>query len=130
MLGWRLFSHDVNQTYLQSKDTMRWDLYVRVRSKDAKYPQLLDGELLKLLKPLYGGVDSGDYWDVTFATRVKEGIGMSPMTGDPALFIKKDEEHIDGMLGAYVNDACMDGKETIQNLTLYTLDKFESKPRL
>jgi len=55
---------------------------------------------------------------------------MSPMTGDPALFIKQDEEHIDGMLGAYVNDACMGGKETIQNLTLYTLYKFESKPRV
>ena len=130
VLGWRLFSHDVNQAYLQSKDAMTRDLYVRVRPKDAKYFKLQDGELLKLLKPLYGVADSGDYWDATFATHVKEDLGMSPMTGDPALFIKQDKDNIDGILGAYVDDTCMGGNETFQNLTLATLDKFESKPRV
>jgi len=94
VLGWRLFSHDVNQAYLQSRDAMTRDLYVRVRPKDAKYFKLQDGELLKLLKPLYGVADSGDYWDATFATHVKEDLGMSPMTGDPTLFIKQDKDNI------------------------------------
>jgi len=130
VLGWRLFSHDVNQAYLQSMDAMTRDLYIRVRPKDAKYFELEDGDLLRLLKPLYGVADSGDYWDVTFATHVKEDLGMSPLTGDPALFIKRDEDNVDGMLGAYVDDTCMGGNEKFQNLTLATLDKFESKPRV
>jgi len=84
------FSHDVNQAYLQSKDAMARELYVKVRPRDAQYFRLDENELLRMLKPLYGVPEAGDYWDVTFALHVKEDLVMDPLTGDPALFLKKD----------------------------------------
>jgi len=130
VFGWRLFSHNVNQAYLQSKDAMARDLYVKVRPRDAKYFGLHDNELLRMLKPLYGVPEAGDYWDVTFVLHVMEDLVMNPLTGDPALFLKKDAGDPDGMLGAYFDDYCMGGIQRFQDLTMATLDKFESKPRV
>jgi len=60
VLGRHLSSHDVNQAYLQGRDAMTRDLYIRVRAKDFKYIGTEDGELLQLLKPLYG---VSYFWD-------------------------------------------------------------------
>ena len=129
VLCWRLLSHDVNQAYHTSKEAKTWDMYVRMRAKDVKYFCIADGELLQLLKPLYGVADSKDYWDVIFATHFKKDLGMSSLTGVPALLIKPNEDNIDGMLGEYLEDTCMGGKEKCQDLTLATLNKSESEPR-
>jgi len=109
---------------------MARDLYVKVRPRDAKYFGLHENELLRVLKTLYGAPEAGDYWDVTFVLHVKEDLVMDPLTGDPALFLKKDAGDPDGMLGAYVDDSCMGGNKRFQDLTTATLDKFESKPRV
>ena len=52
VLGWRLFSHDVNQEYIQSKDSLTRELYVCVRKSDTRYFELKAGELLRLRRPL------------------------------------------------------------------------------
>ena len=109
---------------------MARDLYVKVRPRDAKYFGLHENELLRVLKTLYGVPDAGDYWDVTFVLHVMEDLVMNPLTGDPALFLKKDAGDPDGMLGAYFDDYCMGGIQRFQDLTMATLDKFESKPRV
>ena len=109
---------------------MARELYVRVRKSDAKYLELKAGELLRLRKPLYGIADAGDYWDATFVLHVKEDLGMKPLTGDPALLVQMDGGAPEGMLGAYVDDSCMGGNEKFQDLTLATLDRLESKPRV
>jgi len=129
VFGWRLFSHDINQAYLQIKDAMARDLYVKVRPRDAKSFGLHENELLRMLKPLYGVPEAGDYWDFIFVLHVKEDLVMDPRTGDPALFLKKDAGDPDG-IGAYVDDSCMGGNKRFQDLTTATLDKFESKPRV
>lgn len=130
VFGCRLFSHDVNQAYLQSKDAMARDLYVKVRPRDAKYFGLAENELLRMLKPLYGVPEAGNYWDVTFVLHVKEDLVMNPLTGDPALFFKKVVGDPDGLLGAYVDESCMGGNKRFQDLTTATLGKFESKQRV
>ena len=130
VFGWRFFSPDVNQAYLQSKDAMARYLYVTVRPRDAKYFGMDENELLRILKPPYGLPEAGDYWDVTLVLHVKEDLVMDPLTGDPALFLKKDAGDHDGMLGAYVDDSCMGGNKRFQDLTTDTLDQFESKPRV
>jgi len=109
---------------------MARDLYVKVRPRDAKYFGLHENELLRVLKTLYGVPEAGDYWVVTFVLHVKEDLVMDPLTGDPALFLKKDAGDPDGMLGAFVDDSCMGGKKRFQDLTTATLDKFKSKPRV
>jgi len=129
VFGWRLFSHDINQVYLQIKDAMARDLYVKVRPRDAKSFGLHENELLRMLKPLYGVPEPGDYWEFIFVLHVKEDLVMDPRTGDPALFLKKDAGDPGG-IGAYVDDSCMGGNKRFQDLMTATLDRFESKPRV
>ena len=109
---------------------MARELYLKVRPRDAKYFGLAEDELLRMLKPLYGAPEAGDYWDVTFMLHVKEDLVMNPLTGDPALFLKKDVGDPDGLLGADVDDSCMGGNKRFQHMTTATLDKFESRPRV
>jgi len=108
-------------------DAMARELYVRVRKIHTKYFELKAGELLRWRKQLYGTADAGAYWDATFVLHVKEDLGVEPLTGDPALFVKMDGGAPEGMLGAYMEDSCMGGNEKFHGLTLATLDKFESK---
>jgi Reverse transcriptase (RNA-dependent DNA polymerase) len=56
--GFRLFSTDVTQAYLQSSENILKDVYV----KPTKEFVLEPGKILKLRRPLYGLADSGDYW--------------------------------------------------------------------
>lgn len=50
----RLFTHDVNQAYLQSKETLTRDVYLRPKVSDRHLFNVNEDELLKLDKPLYG----------------------------------------------------------------------------
>lgn len=64
-LGFRLFSHDVTQAYLQSKYRMTHDVYVDPKPADRHLFGIGDEELLKLELPLYGVCDAGGYWGIT-----------------------------------------------------------------
>ena len=57
VLGCRLFSTDVTQAYLQSADKLMRYVYL----KPSKEFELPPDKMLKLLEPLYGLADSGDY---------------------------------------------------------------------
>jgi Reverse transcriptase (RNA-dependent DNA polymerase) len=53
----RIFTHDVQQAYLHSDDKLMRDVYISL----SKEFELGSDAVLKLLKPLYGLCDSGDY---------------------------------------------------------------------
>ena len=83
--GFRIFSTDVTQAYLQSADSLMRDVYVR----PTKEFELDESHTLKFMKPLYGLADSGDYWGKTFSTHLRDDLGMTTATGDGALFLQK-----------------------------------------
>eukprot|EP00171_Calliarthron_tuberculosum_P009450 IDg9450t1 len=61
IFGFRLFSTDVTQAYLQSAENLMGDVFI----KAPKEFELQGDQILKLMKPLYRLPDSGDYWGKT-----------------------------------------------------------------
>eukprot|EP00170_Pyropia_yezoensis_P001479 contig_6504_g1483 len=127
--GFRLFAHDVNQSYLQSMEKMTRDVYLQPRAEDREYFGIGEDEVLQLVRPLYGICDAGDYWAATFTAHVEDDLGMAPTTGDPALYVRDGTDSVDGLLGNYVDDSILGGNETFQVLTEATLRQFDAKPR-
>jgi hypothetical protein len=61
IFGFDIIATDVVQAYLQSAQDLQREVFVRPECVD-----LAPNELLRVVKPLYGLPDSGDYWDETF----------------------------------------------------------------
>ena len=125
IFGFRLFSTDVTQAYLQSSTDLLRDVYM----KPTKEFHLNENQILKLLKPLYGLPDSGDYWGKTFTTHLRDELGMELATGDGALFFKHLDDKLKGLCATYVDDTLQAGDRDFQKLTENTLRKFECGKR-
>lgn len=82
VLDFRVFSPDVNQSYLQSKDRLSRDIYLQPRPEDMDLFGLKEGQCLRLLKPLYGSCDAGDYWGITLMTHIKKVLEMETLPAD------------------------------------------------
>ena len=98
--GFRIFSIDVTQAYLQSSENLKREIYV----KPSREFKLHDGELLKLRKPLYGLPDSGDYWGRTISDHLTNVLGMKKTIGDEAFFYKLRNNSLHGLCVTYVDD--------------------------
>lgn len=130
VLNFRVFSHDVSKSYLQSKDHLSRGIYLQPRLADMDLFGIKEGECLHLLKPLYGICNSGDYWGITVASHIKDDLKMAPLTADPSLYDKMGPDTVDGLLGTYVDDSFLGGNEEFQEHTKKTLQRFDSKPRV
>lgn len=60
ILDFRIYDHDVNQAYLQSKESLTRPVFLCPKPEDRKYFETGDDEVLMLVKPLYGLCDPGD----------------------------------------------------------------------
>jgi hypothetical protein len=67
--------------------------------------------VLKLLQPLYGLADSGNYWGSALQNHLKDELGMKQTVGDPAMFFKMFDSKIHGMCATYVDDALHAGNK-------------------
>ena len=72
--------------------------------------------------------DAGDYWGVTVDHHAKDDLGLVPLLGGPWLYIKRNDEDVDGLLGMCVDAGCLARNEVMQELTELTLQNFESRP--
>lgn len=100
IFGFRLWSQDVSQAYLQSASHLTRDVYVKPRHGI----KIRSDQLLRLLKQLYSLTDSGYYWHATLATHLEEDMGMVPLAGVLACFIKLINRKFSGTVGIYVDD--------------------------
>lgn len=125
IFGFRVWNDDVSQAYLQSASSLIREVYMKP-SKEFEIPA---GHLLKLLKPLYGLSDSGDYWNVTFKDHIQSDLGMESTVSDKSLFFKLVQKKLQGLMGTYVDDSLLAGDDEFLKLSEKTIEKFESKER-
>lgn len=123
--GFRIWSQDISQAYLQSAIELLRDIYL----KPGKDFEMEGNTLLKLLRPLYGLSDSGDYWHTTFSDHIKNDLDMKETVADYSFFFKKARGKLLGLMGTYVDDTITSGSETFEKETELTSKKFECKKK-
>ena len=125
LFGFRLFSTDVTQAYLQSAEQLMRDLYV-IPSEEF---ELGPDQVLKLLNPLYGLADSGDYRGKTLKAHLQTELGMDSAVNDAALFFKTAGEELLGLCATYVDDALHAGDKEYSDMSKKTEKTFKCRPR-
>lgn len=88
MLDYPLWSRDVTQAFVQSKDNLKRELYMRVPKRQNVLETIRDPphSVLKAIKTLYGLPESPTYWWTTFSSFYSKELGMEPAVLDPCLF--------------------------------------------
>lgn len=125
VFGFRVFSTDVKQAYLQSGTDLLRDVYIKPGTDFEIGPD----KLLKLFRPLYGLADSGDYWGATFTDHLTREIGMKSTVGDADLFFKSIRGKLSGLTATYVDDTLQAGNQEFSDFAKQTESRFECKPR-
>lgn len=128
--GLRLFSHEVNQMYLQSREPFSREVYLRPKAKNRHLFGVSADKILNLKKSLYGMCDSGDYWNATIDSHLTDELKMKRAVSDLSLYFKFNDGKLSKTSGKYVDDNLNDGDEMFQMETELTLTTFESNPRI
>jgi hypothetical protein len=121
--GFRLFSTDVTQAYLQSSEPRRRDVVI----KPAPDFGMDNGKMLELIKLLYGIADSGDYWGKTLSTHITEYLQMKSTVGDLALFYKTQARSLNGIMATNVDDLLQAEDAEFQQLSENVLRNFKCR---
>lgn len=87
--GFRMFSNDFTEAYLQRKPQLSRQVYIRSKAADRDVLGLVGGEIFQLFRPLYGLCGSGDYWVDIMETHQACDLPMRPRGGDPSLYYMK-----------------------------------------
>ena len=125
IFGFAIWTQDVSQAYLQSSQNLQREIYIR----PPKQFKLSKEELLRLIKPLYGITEAGDYWDATMTDFQKNDMQMSQATLDISLFFKVQDGILQGVSGYFVDDGIHAGNELFQKENEKIEQRFISKPR-
>jgi hypothetical protein len=100
ILGFKIWSQDVTQAYLQSAGTLARDVFIE---KPASELELEPDQAVQLLRPLYGLDDSGDFWYRELSKHHRD-MGMTTLTTDNCLWLKFDNNTLEGASPVYVDD--------------------------
>lgn len=125
IFGFRVWSQDVSQAYLQSADKLLREVYI----KPTQEFHLNSDQLLKLLKPLYGLADAGDYWDIIMARHLNQDFSMDRTALDISLFFNSIQGKLAGLSGTYVDDGIHAGTPEVLQECNKTQTKFKSRAR-
>ena len=121
IFGFKIWTADVRQAYLQSAIKLQREVYVKTNASEF---ELKPNKCLKLLRPLYGLCESGDLWYETFSQHSKEDLHLVQMKSDAALrYLKDDTLH--GLCGSYVDDLLCAGEARLKSAFEKTRSKFE-----
>ena len=113
---------DISNAFLQGAPlTGKPDMFMRQPKQGLK--GLLPGQLLKLLKPVYGRPDAPRAWYNELSRILCEELGFQKCMVDPAMFVKRDADgkmralmiiHVDDLM--ICHDGSSQGLETVSKL--------------
>jgi Reverse transcriptase (RNA-dependent DNA polymerase) len=125
IFGFRIYTHDVQQAYLQSAENLLRDVYL----KPPAVLNLGSDTILKLLRPLYGLCDAGDYWARTILDHLTKDLNLVQTVGDSGLFFQTMNRKLVALTASFVDDLLMAGTEDFHDQSLYTSKRFKSRDR-
>ena len=125
IMGFDVWTEDVSQTYLQSASELLREVYLKPNHQ----LKVLAGYVSKLLQPLYGLADRGDYWHATFAKHLSDDLAIKPVASDVSLFFRRARGQVTGLLASYVDHTLACGNDSFAKLTKRTRETFEVKSR-
>jgi hypothetical protein len=111
--------------FLQSAEDLMRDVYLDPKGEF----ELSSDQVLKLLKPLHGLADSGDYSGATFSHHLSQDLGMQQTVGDPAFFCKHIKGKLPGLCCSYVDYCLQTGDNEFETLADKTTKRFDCRPR-
>lgn len=77
---------------------------------------LSEGDTPKLLKPIYGTTDAGDYWNIIVDQHAKNNLSIESMTGDSSLYVKLGHgREAECLMGMVVGDRLLCGNANFQS---------------
>jgi len=117
-----IWTADVTQAYLQSKDPLLRDIFI---TKQIPEFELAPHECLKLMKPLYGLCDAGDLWASTMDKHHRLDLGLKSLRSDPALYVSTKDGIVNGFSGSYVDDMLRAGNDEFRSNCRKTHASFE-----
>lgn len=117
-----VWTADVTQAYLQSTDTLLRDIFIM---KTIPEFELAPHQCMKLLKPLYGFCDAGDFWDSKMDKHHRVDLGFKPLRSDPALYISTKDGMVNGFSGPYVDDMLRAGDAEFHSNCRRTHESFD-----
>ena len=120
---YKIWVTDIIQAFIQSFDIKR-EVYI-IPPKEFG---LSTNELFKLVKPLYGLCDAGDYWYITLRALLKDDLRLTNLESDVSFYFRQGELGLQGMLGTYVDDLVTAGNDSFHQITSRIEKRFESKP--
>jgi Reverse transcriptase (RNA-dependent DNA polymerase) len=123
MCGFTVWSEDATQAFVQSADNLMRDVYIHPPAEFNLSPNII----LKLLKPLYGLSDAGDYWSRTMTHHHKAELGMTPSSCDGYLFFKRLGSNLVGLSATYADDSLRAGTPQFFKFSSLTGKRFESR---
>lgn len=85
------------------------------------------GEILRLVKALYGLTDAGDYWHKTLKHVLTEKLRMAPSPSDPVMYAKLENGCLVGLVATQVHDILGEGNSKYKDKN-NARETFESKP--
>ncbi|KAI0995299.1 hypothetical protein K3495_g12883 [Podosphaera aphanis] len=99
MLPFDLYLRDITQAYVQSNTELNRNFYIWPPIELAE-----KGTILKVVKPLYGVPEAGNYWYKTYHQHHTKNLLMKTSTYDPCLLYSNNSEGDFGIVGLQTDE--------------------------
>ena len=122
---YKLHGRDVKQAFPKSKTQLRRPVFMRAPPEMGVLP----GQLIKVVKALYGMPESPMHWFKTYGDYHRDDLNMKPAAIDQCLWYCMKDQYLDGILALQVDDTLFAGSPSFLKLEMEKAKKFPNSGR-